>query len=134
MARLKKVYKDEKHERLKKRHKIRFAVSVTLVIFWITAICICGVFQNNEMIVGCGVVAIGIANIAYTIFAICIRRRGWKAMTIYDSDELYRDKYRLPRKLIEEESKQIEVRMWIIDIIIAVSGVIWFIVGVMKLN
>ncbi len=133
MARFKKIYKDEKHELLKKRHKIRTAVSTTLAIFWIVAICICGGFQYNDIIVGWGVIAIGVANTAYTIFAIHIRRRGWKIMTVYDSDELYRAKYRFPQKLIEEESKQIEIRMWIVDIIIAVSGICFFIAGITKL-
>ena len=133
MARLKKIYKDEKHELLKKRHKIRTAVSITLAIFWIIAICICGGFQHNDCIVGWGVIAIGIANTAYTIFAIHIRRHGWEIMTMYDSDELYRDKYRFPQKLVEEERKQIETRMWIVDIIIALSGVCFFIAGIVKL-
>ncbi len=133
MARLKKVYKDEKHELLKKRHKIRTAVSITLATFWIVAICICGGFQHNDIIVGWGVIAIGVVNTAYTIFAIHIRRRGWEIMTMYDSDELYRDKYRFPQKLVEEERKQIEIRMWIIDIIIAVSGVYFFVAGIIKL-
>lgn len=133
MARHKKIYKDEKHELLKKRHKIRTAISITLVIFWIVSVCICGGFQHNDIIVGLVVIAIGVANIAYTMFAIHIRRRGWKIMTMYDSDELYRDKYRFPKKLIEEESKQIEIRMWIVDIIISVSGVCFFIAGIIKL-
>ncbi len=133
MARIKKIYKDEEHELLKKRHKIRTAVSATLAMFWIVAICICGGFQHNDIIVGWGVIAIGVANTAYTMFAIHIRRRGWRIMTTYDSDELYRDKYRFPKKLIEEESKQIEIRMWIVDIIIAVSGICFFIAGIKKL-
>ena len=37
------------------------------------------------------------------------------------------------RKHIEEESKQIEIRMWIVDIIIAVSGICFFIAGITKL-
>ncbi len=133
MARLRKIYKDEKHELLKKRHKIRTAVSTTLTIFWIVAICICGGFQHNDIIVGWGVIAIGVANTAYTIFAIHIRCCGWEIMTMYDSDELYRDKYRFPKKLIEEERKQIEIRMWIVDIIIAMSGICFFIAGITKL-
>ena len=133
MARLKKIYKDEKHELLKKRHKIRTAVSTTLAIFWIVAICVCGGFQHNDNIVGWGVIAIGVANTAYTAFVIHIRRRGWEIITMYDSDELYRDKYRFPQKLVEEERKQIEIRMWIVDIIIAVSGVCFFIAGIIKL-
>jgi len=83
--------------------------------------------------VGWGVIAIGVVNTAYIIFAINIRCRGWKIMTIYDSDELYRNKYRFPKKYIEEESKQIELRMWIVDIIIAVSGICFFISGITKL-
>ena len=133
MSRLKKIYKNEKHELLKKRHKIRTAVSIALAIFWIVAICICGGFQHNDSIVGWGVIAIGVANTAYTIFVIHARHRGWGIMTTYDSDELYRDKYRFPRKLIEEERKQIEIRMWIVDIIIAVSGICFFIAGITKL-
>lgn len=133
MAKLKKIYKDEKHELLKKRHKIRTAVSNTLAIFWIIAICICGGFQHNDIVVGWGVMAIGVANTAYTIFRIHIRRRGWEIMTTYDSDELYRDKYRVPQKLVEEERKQIEIRMWIVDTIIAVSGICFLVAGIIKL-
>ena len=133
MARHKKIYKDKEHELLKKRHKIRTAISITLAIFWIVAICICGGFQHNDIIVGWGITAIGVANTAYTIFTIHIRRRGWRIVTMYDSDELYRDKYRFPKKLVEEGRKQIELRMWIADIIIAISGICFFIAGIIKL-
>ena len=100
MARLKKQYKDEKHELDKKREKTRRIICNTLAVIWIVAICICGAFQHNDTIVGLGIITISIANTAYTVFALRIRFLGWRVMTIYDSDELYRDKYRLPQKTI----------------------------------
>lgn len=116
-----------------KHHRIRTAASVALSIFWIVAICICGGFQYNDTIVGWSIIAIGIANTAYIIFKIIIYGRGWEIMTVYDSDELYRDKYRFSKKSIEEERKEIEMGIWITDSIIAVLGVCCFIAGIIKL-
>ena len=133
MARLKKQYKDEKHELDKKREKTRRIICNTLAVIWIVAICICGAFQHNNTIVGLSIIAISIANTAYTAFAFRIRFLGWKVMTIYDSDELYRDKYRLPQKAIEEEQKDIKLGRLIIDTIIAVTAIVFFVLGIVKL-
>ena len=73
MARLKKQYKDEKHELDKKREKIRRIICNALVVIWIVTICICGAFQHNDTIVGLGIIAISIANTAYSVFAFIIR-------------------------------------------------------------
>ena len=54
-------------------------------------------------------------------------------MTIYDSDELYRDKYRLPQKAIEEEQKDIKLGKLIIYTIIAVTAIVFFVLGIVNL-
>lgn len=123
----------KKHALDKKREKIRRIICNTLVVIWIVTICICGAFQHNDTIVGLGIIAISIANTAYTVFAFRIRFLGWKVMTIYDSDELYRDKYRLPQKAIEEEQKDIKLGRLIIDTIIAITAIVFFVLGIVKL-
>lgn len=133
MARLKKQYKDEQHERDKKREKIHKTICNALAVFWIVAICICGAFQHNDTVVGIGFIAISIGNAAYCIFAVRIRFLGWKIMTVYDSDELYRNKYRFPQKFIEQEEKETKLGRWILDVIIAIMAVVCFVLGIVKL-
>lgn len=132
MARLKKIYNDKARKQLKKHHTIRTAVSIGLVVFWIAAICYGGIFQHNDTIVGLVLIAIGVVNTAYTIFSIYTRCHGWKFMTIYDSDELYRNKSQFLKKDIEKESNELETAMWILDTIIAVSGISLLITGIAK--
>ena len=52
MARLRKHYKDEEHEKDKKREKIRRIICNLLAVFWIIVIFVCGAFQHNDSIVG----------------------------------------------------------------------------------
>lgn len=106
MARLKKYYQDEKRELDKKRKKIRKTICNALAIFWVVSIGLCGAHQYDDTFVGIGLIVISIVNAAYCIFAFRIRSLGWKVMTIYDSDELHRDKYRLLQKHIEQEEKK----------------------------
>ena len=133
MARFKKIYKDAQHELDKKRERIRRIVCNALAVFWIAAVCICGVFQHNDTVVGIGCIAISTVNTAYCIFAFRIRYLGWKVMTIYDSDELYRDKYRLPQKHIEQEEKDIKQGRLLLDVLIAITVVVFFVFGIVKL-
>lgn len=133
MARYKKVYKDKQYEQKKKRHRIRSCVSYSLAIFWIAAICFCGYYQHNDSFVGIGAIAIAIVNTAYCIFSFSVRRFGWEVMTVYDSEELHRDRYLFPNSNIEEERRAIELRSLIIDIIIAVFTVFCYVAGVIKL-
>lgn len=132
MARHKKVYRDGERETMKKQQRIRSAVYWSLAMFWIAAICFCGTFQHNDTMVGIGVIAIGIANTAYSIFAFCIRRLGWKTMTTYDSDEFYRERH-LFTKEAKKEKEQIEVVFWIVDIVVVALAVFCFIGGIIKL-
>ena len=78
-------------------------------------------------------IAIGVANAAYSVFAFTIRGRGWKVMTVYDSDELYRDKHRFSQRLVEQKEKDTQIGRWFIDIIIAISAIVFLIVGTIKL-
>ena len=133
MAKHKKIYENKARARDKKRERIRKAVSYCLVAFWIITICICGVFQNNSVVVGIGVMAIGIVNGVYSAFAFTTRILGWKTLTIYDSDELYRDKHRFSEDLIEKQEDEIKTIRLIADAIIAVTAVAFIIIGLNKL-
>ena len=131
MSRLKKVYTDKSHDRDKKRHRIRTIVFYSFVVFLFAGIGVGGAFQHNDTVVGICLIAMGITGGAYSVFAFRVRHLGWKDMTVLDSDELYRDKYRFSKKAILKEEKRADTE--VVDIMVAIAVIVFLILGIIKL-
>ena len=132
MARYKKIYRDEQHERNQKRERIQKTVDVCLALFWIATIVVLGIFQNNDTILGIGLIATGIVNGGYACFAFWALKY-WKVMTVYDSDELYRSKYLFSRKEIEKEAQGIKETRTIVTAIVAITAIVSPVIGIGRL-
>ena len=132
MARYKKIYpKDDEYEQLKKQDKIRSAVTYALVACWIAALIVCGVFQDNDIVLGIVALVIVLLNAAYCTFSFRVRQLGWKIRDeLYDTDSVrYSLSYHVMKKHVEQRRKAAETWLWIVDIVILVLSV-WY--GVFK--
>lgn len=132
MARYKKIYRDEQHELDKKRDRIRKTIDVCVALFWVLTIVVLGLHQHNHLIVGVGLIVIGIVNGVYACFSFWFVKH-WRIMTVYDADELYRNKYSFDRKSIKKEEEEIAVVRKIVAFIIAITAVIFPMVGIARL-
>lgn len=129
MARLKKVYVDEKYLRDKKRERIRKVVSHTLVTCWIVGIGTIGYFQDNPQISSVVSIIMGAVSLAYVAFAIYIRVQGWELLTMYDEPEFRNIRHMFldeRRKIIE----QAEIIRFIEDLVCAIMGIVLLVHGI----
>ena len=132
MARYKKIYRDEQHEQDKRRNRIRKTVDVCVAVFWVASVAAMGLYQHNDTVVGTGLIVMGVVNGGYAAFAFWMLKH-WRNLTVYDADELYRDKYLFGRKDIEKREQEIAAVRTIVAGIIAITAAICPVVGIGRL-
>lgn len=133
MARLKKVYTDEKYERDRKRYRIHAFASYALAIYWVAGIIIGGIYQEAPMTVGIVVLLEGVGTLVYVAFRIYTRAKNWEVKTIYDADpELYKSRYRFGDAYAKAKEKS--KNAWVVlDILLALTGIGFLIAGIYRI-
>ena len=131
MARLKKVYRDEKFKLAKKREKIRsLALAVTLILSF-AMLCVGGYFQHDPVWSGFSILAIGIVFIGYACFEFWTRAKGWQYLTPFD-DANPKTRH-ICRDLADKDRINQSLRMLIMDITMLILGIAGVIAGVLKI-
>ena len=133
MARLKKVYTDEKYERDRKRYRIQTFAGYVLAAYWVVGIIIGGIHQEDPMTVGIVVLLEGIGTLAYVAFRLYAWAKSWEVKTVYDEDpELYKSRHRFTDAYVKAKEKA-RTAWVILDVLLALSGIGFLIAGLWKI-
>ncbi len=132
MARRKKIYRDKEYERDLRREKIREYVTYVFIIALISTLSVVGLNQNNDTIVGWGIIILGLLCIGYVVFDILTRLYEWKIFTRWDSEDfkgkevLGEDRY---SEILEEEVFGRNLLVFLLS----VMGVAMIVFGILRL-
>lgn len=130
MARLKKVYRDEKFKLAKKREKIRGLALAVTVILSIALLCVGGYFQHDPVWSGFSILTIGIVFIGYACFEFWTRAKGWQYLTAFDENPKTRH---ICHDLADKSRIHQSLRMLIMDITMLIVGIAGVVAGVFKI-
>ena len=116
MARYKVItQKDDQYKIFKKRERIHHIVDAVYVLLMVIGIVICGINQNNNLIVGWGFVLMGVISIPITVFYVHMIENGWRPLRLYDNPDYQRyiDKKQEEKDLSEIKFLQIFVTVFL---------------------
>lgn len=110
MARYKVItYKDEQYKLLNKRHRIHHIVDAVYVLLIVLGIVICGINQNNNLIVGWGLILMGAVSIPVTVFHTYMYKNKWRPALWWDEPN--------HRQYVNQKEKEDDlsaVKFWLI--------------------
>ena len=132
MARRKKIYRDQESERDLRRERIREYVTYIFIASVIITLFVVGINQNNESIVGWGLIMLGLLCIGYVVFDLITRLYEWKVFTRYDTKDLRGrevlgyDRY---SEILEQEVFGRNLAVFLLS----VMGVVMIVAGILRL-
>ncbi|MBQ4602089.1 MAG: hypothetical protein IJB24_04430 [Clostridia bacterium] len=132
MARRKKIYRDKEYERDIRQNRIKEYVTYIFVVILIVDLFVMGINQNNDDIVGWGIITMGLFFVSYVIFYMLTRLYGWKILTRFDTkgfrgrDVLGEDAY---FDILEKDKF-----VWnLIMLLLSITGTAMIVAGILKL-
>ncbi len=131
MARRKKIKPiDHKYLLNKKRDNIRKSFDYCYLILIFACILICGLNQNNALIVGWGLILMGIVSLPAAVFHIYIIIKGWRVLFWYDDPEIGRY---ITRETKEQDLKADKIWQWVEAVFLILLTIGLPIEGILKL-
>ncbi|MBO5270877.1 MAG: hypothetical protein J6B77_08830 [Clostridia bacterium] len=133
MARYKKIPRRSdtmEKQRAKKRERIRRVFEVIWAVLTFSGILILGLNQENDTVVGIGLIAIGLFSIPLAFFYIYAMYKGWKPQFWYDAANA--SEY-IDTKTKEQDLLEYHVIRIISIVILLLFSIVLPILGVIKL-
>ncbi len=133
MARRKKIYRDKEYERDLHRERIREYVTYVFIVLLIVDLCVMGFNQNNDKVVGMGLITLALLCAGYVIFDLITRLYQWKDLTGLDTED-FKARYILPEDIYYERLEKVKFGRNLIVFLLSIMAVATIVAGTLRLT